>query len=243
MISAFFIDRPKFAFVIAILTLMAGLISISQLPVAEFPELSPPQIRVSATYPGANAATVEQSVGAVIEAQVNGVEGMAYMSSQSSNDGAYSLTVTFDISANADLAQVNVQNRVALATPRLPEEVTRRGVSVKKQSTAMLMIVAIYSDNNAYDDIFLSNYASINVRDSLGRVSGVSDVTILGARDYGMRVWLSPSRLTSLNLTAGDVISAIRDQNIEISPGSIGAEPAPETQQFQYTGGQQRAGL
>jgi hydrophobe/amphiphile efflux-1 (HAE1) family protein len=235
MISAFFIDRPKFAFVIAILTLIAGLISISQLPVAEFPELSPPQIRVSATYPGANAATVEQSVAAVIEAQVNGVEGMSYMSSQSSNDGAYSLTVTFDISANADLAQVNVQNRVALATPRLPEEVTRRGVSVKKQSTAMLMIVAIYAEENAYDDIFLSNYASINVRDTLGRVKGVSDVTILGARDYGMRIWLSPNRLTSLNLTAGDVIKAIRDQNIEISPGSIGAEPAPDTQQFQYT--------
>ncbi|MGI9372040.1 MAG: efflux RND transporter permease subunit [Hyphomicrobiales bacterium] len=235
MLSAFFIDRPKFAFVIAIVTVIAGLVSISQLPVAEFPELSPPQIKVSATYPGANAATVEQSVGAVIEAQVNGVEGMTYMSSKSSNDGAYSLTVTFDITANADLAQVNVQNRVALATPRLPEEVTRRGVSVKKQSTAMLLIVAIYAENDAYDDIFLSNYASINVRDTLGRVPGVSEVTILGARDYGMRIWIDPNRLTSLKLTAADVISAIRDQNIEISPGQIGAEPAPETQQFQYT--------
>ncbi len=235
MLSAFFIDRPKFAFVIAIVTVLAGALAIAALPVAEYPELTPPQVQVTAKYPGANANVVEETVAAVIEAEVNGVEDMIYMSSKSANDGSYTLTVTFEVGTDGDIAQVNVQNRVSLATPKLPEEVSRQGLSVKKQSTSMLMVIAMYSPNGTYDDIFLSNYASINVRDALSRVPGVASVDILGARDYSMRIWLKPERMTSLGLTASDVINAIRDQNVQVSAGSIGQAPAPANQQFQYT--------
>lgn len=235
MLSAFFIDRPKFAFVIAIVTTIAGILAIVALPVAEFPDLAPPQIQVSAKYPGANAEVVEKTVAAVIEAEVNGVEGMTYMSSKSSNDGSYKLTVTFKVGVNADNAQVNVQNRVAQATPKLPEEVTRQGVTTKKQSTSMLLVASILSPKETYDNLFLNNYTAINIRDSLARVSGVASVEILGGRDYSMRVWLQPDRLTSLGLTASDIVSAVREQNIQVSPGSIGAQPAPSGQQFQYT--------
>ncbi len=234
MLSAFFIDRPKFAFVIAIVIVLAGLLAISALPIAEYPELTPPQVQVSATYPGATAQVVEETVAAVIEAEVNGVEGMIYMSSKSANDGSYSLTVTFEVGTDGDLAQINVQNRVALATPKLPEEVNRQGVSVKKQSTNMLMVVSVTSPNGTYDDLFLSNYTSINIRDRLARVPGVAKVDILGARDYGMRIWIDPDRLTSLSLTPSDVIVAIRDQNVQVSAGAIGQEPVPAGQQFQY---------
>jgi len=235
MLSAFFIDRPKFAFVIAIVTTLAGVLAIAALPVAEFPELSPPQVQVTAKYPGANAEVVEQTVAAVIEAEVNGVEGMTYMSSKSSNDGSYTLKVTFEIGVDGDTAQVNVQNRVAQATPKLPEEVTRQGVTTKKQSSSMLLVASVFSPGGTYDNLFLSNYTSINIRDTLARVNGVASVDILGGRDYSMRVWLRPDRLTSLGLTATDVIQAIREQNIQVSPGSIGAQPAPAGQQFQYT--------
>ncbi|MGI9363928.1 MAG: efflux RND transporter permease subunit, partial [Rhizobiaceae bacterium] len=235
MLSGFFINRPKFAFVIAIVVVLIGTLSLVSLPVAEFPELSPPQVQVTATYPGANAQVVEETVAAVIEAEVNGVEGMTYMSSKSSNDGSYTLTVNFEIGVDGDQAQVNVQNRVAITAARLPEEVNRQGVITKKQSTSMLMVVAMYSPEETHDDIFLSNYTSINIRDTLARVPGVANVTILGARDYGMRIWLQPDRLTSLGLTVSEVISAIRDQNIQASPGTVGAEPAPKGQQFQYS--------
>ena len=235
MLSAFFIDRPKFAFVIAIVTVIAGVMAILALPVGEYPELTPPQVQVSAKYPGASAQVVEETVAAVIEAEVNGVEGMIYMSSKSANDGSYTLTVTFEVGVDGDIAQVNVQNRVSLATPKLPQEVARQGLSVKKQSTSMLIVFSVYSPNGTYDDIFLSNYTSINIRDTLARVSGVASVDILGARDYSMRVWLKPERLTSLKLTSSDVINAIRDQNVQVSAGSIGQAPSPATQQFQYT--------
>lgn len=235
MLSAFFIDRPKFAFVIAIVTVLAGTLAMIALPIAEFPELTPPQVQVTAKYPGANAQVVEETVAAVIESEVNGVEGMTYMSSKSSNDGSYTLTVTFAVGDDGDKAQVNVQNRVSLATPRLPEEVARQGVKVKKQSTSMLMVLSVFSPNGTYDDIFLSNYAAINLRDNLARVRGVASVDILGARDYSMRIWLQPERMTSLALTASDVINAIRDQNIQVSPGAIGQEPAPSGTEFQYT--------
>jgi multidrug efflux pump subunit AcrB len=235
VISAFFIDRPKFAFVIAIVTTLVGLLAMAVLPIAEFPEISPPQVQVKATYPGANAVVVAESVAAVIEAQVNGVEGMSYMSSQSANDGSYTLTVTFEIGTDSDINQVNVQNRVAQAMPQLPEEVQRQGVTTEKTSTTMLMVVSLFSPNETYDSIFLSNYASINLQDTLARTPGVAQVTNLGARDYSMRVWLEPDRMTSLGLTATDVISAIRNQNIQAAPGSIGAEPIAQDQQFQYT--------
>ena len=235
MLSAFFIDRPKFAFVIAIVTIIAGLLALAALPIAEYPELTPPQVEVSAKYPGADASVVAESVAAVIEAEVNGVEGMTYMSSKSANDGSYTLTVTFSIETNGDTAQVNVQNRVSQATPKLPEEVKRQGITTEKTSTSMLMVISVYSPEETYDSIFLSNYSSINLVDTLSRVKGVSKVSNLGARDYSMRMWLEPDRLTALGLTANDVIAAIRDQNIQAAPGAIGQEPAPSSQQFQYT--------
>ncbi len=234
MFSAFFIDRPKFAFVIAIVMVLAGTLSLVSLPVAEYPELTPPQVQVSATYPGANAEVVEETVASVIESEVNGVEHMTYMSSKSSNDGSYTLTVTFEVGSDADQAQINVQNRVTSVSSRLPEEVNRQGVIVSKQSTSMLMVLSVYSPNESYDDVFLSNYTSINISDALARVPGVSSVTILGERDYAMRIWLQPDRLTSLGLTASDVIQAVQDQNVQVSPGAIGQPPAPSTQQFQY---------
>src|SRR5665811_2248227 len=232
MLSAFFITRPKFAFVIAIVTIIAGALAIGALPVAEYPELTPPQVQVAAKYPGANATVVAETVAAVIEGEVNGVEGMTYMSSKSANDGSYTLTVTFSIETDADTAQVNVQNRVAQALPKLPEEVKRQGVTTEKKSTSMLMVISIYSPEGTYDSIFLSNYSSINLVDTLARVKGVSNVSNLGARDYSMRMWLEPDRLTALGLTATDVIAAIRAQNIQASPGAIGQEPAPSSQQF-----------
>ncbi len=235
MFSAFFIDRPKFAIVIAVVMTIAGLLAMTALPIAEFPELSPPQVSVSTNYPGANAEVVEQTVAAVIEAEVNGVEGMSYMSSKSAMDGSYNLTVTFAIGTDSDTAQVNVQNRVAQAAPKLPEEVTRQGVTTKKQSTNILLVTSIVSPNGTYDDLFLSNYASINIRDNLARVPGVASVDILGASDYGMRIWLEPDRISSLGLTASDIIAAIRDQNLQVSPGSVGQAPSPINQQFQYT--------
>ncbi len=235
MLSGFFIDRPKFAFVIAIVIVLAGMLSLSRLPIAEFPELTPPQVQVKASYPGANAQVVEQTVAAVIESEVNGVEGMIYMSSKSANDGSYTLTITFEVGTDGDQAQVNVQNRVALTTARLPEEVVRQGITTKKQSTSMLMLANIYAPDGGFDDIFLSNYASINVRDRLARVPGVASADILGARDYGMRVWLNPDRLTSLEMTAGDVINAIREQNVQVSAGNIGEAPTTEGQQFQFS--------
>ncbi len=234
MISGFFIDRPKFAFVIAIVTVMAGLLAMARLPIAEFPEITPPQVQVTANYPGANAQTVEETVAAVIESEVNGVEDMIYMSSKSANDGSYSLAVTFAVGTDGDQAQINVQNRVALATPRLPEEVTRRGVTVKKQSTSMLMVISVFSPEGAFDDIFLSNYSSINLRDALSRVPGVSEVAILGERAYGMRIWLDPQRLSSYGLMASDVIAVIREQNLQVAAGSVGEAPSPSDTQFQY---------
>jgi hydrophobe/amphiphile efflux-1 (HAE1) family protein len=235
MLSAFFITRPKFAFVIAIVMVIAGLLALGALPVAEYPQLTPPQVEVSAKYPGANATVVAETVAAVIEAEVNGVEDMTYMSSKSSNDGSYTLTVTFSIETDADTAQVNVQNRVSQAMPKLPEEAKRQGVTTKKKSTSMLSMVSVYSPDGTYNDIFLSNYSSINLRDTLARVDGVASVDILGARDYSMRIWLEPDRLTALGLMASDVIAVIRDQNIQASPGAIGQQPAPASQQFQYT--------
>lgn len=235
MISGFFIDRPKFAFVIAIVMLLVGFLSLIRLPVAEYPELTPPQVLVGANFPGASARVVEETVAAVIEAEVNGVEEMIYMSSTSSNDGSYQMTVTFKVGTDPDLAQINVQNRVALTTPKLPEEVNRQGVTVRKQSNSMLLMLSVYSPNESYDDLFLSNYTSINIRDTLARVPGVANADIMGARNYGMRVWLNPDRLTAFGMTAGDVIAAIREQNAQVPGGAVGEAPSPPGQQFQYT--------
>ena len=221
--------------VVSVVIVLCGLISIPILPVAEFPDITPPQVQVSASFPGANAQTLVDAVAGPIEQQVNGVEGMIYMQSTSANDGSYSLQVTFDFGIDPDQAQVNVQNLVSQAEPLLPEEVKRQGVSVRKQSTDMLMVVNVYSADPSLTPEFISNYATINVGDVIARVNGVAEARNMGALDYGMRVWLNPDRMANLGLTTDDVVAAIREQNIEVAAGSIGGPPVPEGQQFQYT--------
>jgi hydrophobe/amphiphile efflux-1 (HAE1) family protein len=233
--SVFFIRRPKFALVISILTILAGAIAINAIPVAQFPEITPPQVTVKARYPGASAGVVEQSVAAVIEAEVNGVDDMIYMSSRSDNSGAYELTVTFKVGADPDTAVVNVQNRLAVATPKLPEDVTRQGVTVQKQSSTMLLVVNLISPKDTHDDVALSNYASIYIQDVLARINGVGSVSQFGAKDYGMRVWLDPERMTALGLTTADIAGSVEKQNIQASAGSLGAPPFGSKNQFQYT--------
>lgn len=235
MISETFIRRPKFAMVVSIVIVLAGLISIPILPVAEFPNITSPQVQVSASYPGANSQTVLDAVAGPIEQQVNGVEGMIYMQSTSANDGSYTLNVTFEYGVDPDLAQVNVQNLVTQAEPVLPEEVKRSGVSVRKQSTDMLMIVNVFSSDPSLSPEFISNYASINVADVIARVNGVAAANNMGALDYGMRIWLDPDRMASLGLTVDDVVAAVREQNVEVAAGTIGGSPVPAGQQFQYT--------
>ncbi|MEE4174085.1 MAG: multidrug efflux RND transporter permease subunit [Xanthomonadales bacterium] len=235
MISDTFIQRPKFAMVISIVIVLAGLISIPLLPVGEFPDISPPQVQVNATFPGANAQTVIDAVAGPIEQQVNGVEGMIYMESTAANDGSYKLTVTFDFGTDPDLAQVNVQNRVTQAEPVLPEEVKRQGIRVAKQSTDMLMVINVFSPDKSLEPEFISNYTTINVSDRVSRVRGVSQANNLGAMDYSMRVWLDPDRMATLALTTDDIVQAIREQNVEVAAGQIGGPPVPEGQQFQYT--------
>ena len=235
MFSIFFINRPKFALVISILLLVAGGISLNSLPVSQYPEITPPQVQVQARYPGANAEVLEQAVAAPIEAQVNGVDNMLYMSSTSSNDGSYSLNISFAVGTDPDQAAINVQNRVALANSVLPQEVVRQGVTTKKQASNMLLIINLFSPNDQYDELYLSNYASINLQESLSRINGVGNVAQFAAQDYGMRIWIDPDRLMALNLTSDDVVKAIQSQNIQASVGSIGTPPITSEQQFQYT--------
>jgi HAE1 family hydrophobic/amphiphilic exporter-1 len=234
-LSKFFITRPKFAFVISIVITLAGILALMGLPVAQFPDITPPTVSVNTQYPGASADVVEQTVAAPIEQEVNGVEGMLYMSSKSDNDGRYSLTVTFEIGTDADMAQVKVQNRVATAMPKLPQEVQRQGVKTEKQSTNMLLIVNLFSPDESLDALYLNNYATINVKDPLGRVDGVGKVEIMGVMDYGMRFWLKPDRMTALGVSVADIQNAVAEQNVQVPAGQIGAPPAPTDQQFQYT--------
>jgi HAE1 family hydrophobic/amphiphilic exporter-1 len=235
VISRFFIDRPIFANVIAIVTVIFGLVTLRSLPVEQYPQITPPTVQVSTVYPGANAQVVADTVATPIEEQVNGVEHMLYMSSTSAADGSYKLTVTFDIGVSLDIAQVLVQNRVAIAQAQLPDEVRRQGITTKKQSTNIILFVTLTSPDDRYDGLYLTNYATIHVRDELSRIYGVGDVTVFGAGAYSMRVWLDPPRLKARGLTTQDVVAAIQEQNVQVAAGQIGQPPAPTDQQFQYT--------
>jgi multidrug efflux pump len=235
--SRFFIDRPIFASVLSIVITLAGGIAGSQLPITQYPEITPPTVEVSAVYPGAHAQTVADTIAAPIEQQVNGVENMMYMSSQCTNDGTYIMTVTFKPGTDLNLAQMLVQNRVNLAQPVLPDLVKRRGVMVKKKSPSILMMVNLYSPDTGSkrDPVYLSNYATIQLRDELTRLTGVGDVSILGQRDYSMRVWTDPGQMATLGVTASDVIRAISEQNVEVAAGQVGQPPVPKGQVFQFS--------
>lgn len=231
----FFIDRPIFAAVLSLVILLVGGLALLGLPIAQYPEIAPPTVVVSTLYPGANARIVAETVATPIEQEVNGVEDMLYMSSQSTNSGNMSLTITFKPGTDLDKAQVLVQNRVALAEPRLPQEVNRQGVTVKKRSPDLSLVVNLISPDNRYDSVYLSNYALLQIRDILARLPGVGDILVFGARDYSMRLWLDPDKIAARNLTASDVVSAIREQNIQVAAGVIGQEPMAESTDFQYT--------
>lgn len=232
--SRFFIHRPIFAAVISIVIVIAGLVSFGALPVAKFPEIAPPTVRVTAAYPGASASTIAETVATPIEQEINGVEGMLYMSSNSSNDGSYSLTITFALGTDLDMASVLVQNRVAVAESKLPQEVRQQGVMTRKQSTQILQFISLSSPDGTATDLFLSNYA-LTIKDQLSRLDGVGEVQVFGAGDYSMRVWLDPRLLKLRNLTTQDVVDAIREQNVQVAAGQIGASPAPEGTPFQLS--------
>ena len=231
----FFVDRPIFAAVLAIVISLVGAIAFLGLPVAQYPEITPPTIVVRASYPGANAETVAATVATPLEQQINGVEDMLYMSSYSTSDGNMSLTITFKLGTDLDQAQVLVQNRVAIATPRLPEDVRRLGVTTLKSSPDLMMVVHMFSPNGAYDQLYVSNYARNNVRDDLLRLDGVGDLTIFGERQYSLRIWLDPDKLAAFGLTSADVVAAIQAQNVQVSSGALGQEPTPTDSAFQIT--------
>ena len=233
--SKFFINRPIFAAVISILIVLTGFISMNSLPISQYPELAPPNIAVTAAYPGANAAIIADAVAGPIEKEVNGVEGMIYMKSTSTNSGTYTLNVTFESGTDPDMASVFVQNRVAAAMSSLPSEVTQLGVKTKKKSTSMVLLISLTSPSGEYDKYFLSNYITLRLKDEISRLEGVGDVSTFGAGDYAMRIWLNPAKLKARGLTTGDVTKALKSQNVQVAAGKIGAAPAPDNVAFEYT--------
>src|SRR5512142_200424 len=235
MISKFFIERPVLANVLAILMVVIGAVALFALPVAQYPDVVPPTVQVATRYPGASARTVIDTVALPIEQQVNGVEGMLYMQSYSGADGTYTLTVTFKIGTDLNFAQVLVQNRVSSALSQLPQAVQNQGVTVQKRSTSILLFVTLTSPDSKYDSLYLSNYATINIRDELSRLPGVGNVTVFGAGQYSMRVWLDPNKLQVRGLMPQDVIQAIQQQSQQVAAGQIGAPPTPSGQAFQDT--------
>ena len=234
MISRFFIDRPIFANVIAIFTLLIGAVTLFGLPIEQYPDVTPPTVQVMTVYPGANAQVLSDTVASPIEQEVNGVQDMLYMSSTSASDGTYTLTVTFEVGTDLDQAQVLVQNRLSVALPRLPQEVQRQGVTAKKQSTSIILVAALMSKDDRLNDLFLSNYANLNIRDELSRIAGVGDIQVFGSSSYGMRIWLDIEKLKSRELTTEDVLDAIREQNVQVAAGRVGQYPSPSGQGFQF---------
>src|ERR1700756_265860 len=241
MLARFFIDRPVLAWVISIIIILLGAIAAGFLPIAEYPEVTPPTVRVTATYPGASAQVVADTVAAPIEQQVVGVENMLYMSSASNNDGSYTLDVTFALGTDVNTAQVLVQNRVAIALPTLPDVVKAVGVTTKKRSPDILLVINLFSDDNPetgrpyYDQLYMSNYATIRLTDMISGIEGVGEARNFTQQDYSMRVWLDPDRLQARDLTADDVIRVLREQNVQVAAGQIGQPPIPTGQDFQYT--------
>ncbi|NJM93047.1 MAG: hydrophobe/amphiphile efflux-1 family RND transporter, partial [Rhodospirillaceae bacterium] len=234
-LSHFFIDRPIFATVLSIVITIIGLITYFALPIAQYPEVAPPTIQVTASYPGASAQVVADTVAAPLEQEINGVENMLYMSSQATGDGNLTITITFALGTNLDTAQVLVQNRVAIAEPRLPEDVRQIGVTTLKNSPDMLMVVHLVSPDGAFDQLYISNYATTQVQDVLARLDGVGDVRVFSARDYSMRIWLDPQRMGQLDLTAGDVLAALRSQNVQVASGVLNQEPVPDPAAFELS--------
>lgn len=235
MFSRFFIDRPIFATVIAIIMVLIGLMTVKSLPVSQYPDITPPTVMVSASYPGADAATIAEVVGTPIEEQINGVEGMMYMSS-SSSDGSYSLTITFENGTNLDDAVVKVQNRISLAEATLPTAVKEQGVSVMAESSDIILFIALEGDNpDRYNALYLTNYAQLNIIDELSRIDGVGGAGAFGAGKYSMRVWLDPEKMRVRGITPSDVSEMIQSQNLEVSSGSVGAPPAPSDVDFEFT--------
>src|ERR1700726_3289416 len=234
MLARFFIDRPVLAWVISIVIVLFGGIAAGLLPIAEYTEITPPNVPVTFNNPGANAQGVADTVAAPIEQQVVGVEGMLYMASQSNSDGSYTLDVTFELGTNVNMAQVLVQNRVAIAEPTLPDVVRAIGVTTKKRSPDILLGISLYSEDNPetgrpyFDALYMSNYATINLKDAIARVEGVGDVIILGQQDYSIRIWLDPDKLQSRNLVVDDVIRVLREQNVQVAAGQIGQQPVPK---------------
>ena len=235
MFSKFFIERPIFAIVLAVIMVLAGALTVFTLPIAQFPEITPPTVNVSASYPGANAETVANTIAEPIEEQVNGVEGMMYMSSTCGSDGSYNLTITFEQGTDPDIAAVKVQDRVAIAEAVLPSVVKEEGVTVMSRSSNIVMFIALESENSQYDELYLTNYAKLNLVDALSRLEGVGEVNAFGAGEYSMRIWLDPMKMQARNLTPSDIVAAVQSQNMEVSAGSVGAQPSPSNDPFQVT--------
>lgn len=232
--SRIFIDRPILASVLSIVIFVTGLIAIPNLPISEYPEVAPPTIQVTAIYPGANPRTIAETVAAPLEEAINGVENMSYMKSAAASDGSLNLSVTFKLGTDIDLAAIQVQNRVAQALPRLPEPVRALGVTTTKSSPNITMVVHLTSPDGRYDGLYLSNFANLRVRDELARLDGVGQAIAFGAGNYAMRIWIDPAKAAARGLSAGDVVMAIREQNIEVSAGAIGAPPQPDGRALQF---------